>query len=349
MKVSPFQESKEISRFIRENVVEIGVAPEAVAGFAQRSEAGWSFVGGESSLGGLPRPFDLASVSKSLFVVALSQLVKRGDLGWSDLLHDLLPELRGTWAGSQSIEAHLSHRAGMVPHLELFLESRGGAPVAPKRLLLTAARAKRQNWNGDALYSDLGYLLVGSGIERRFHTALDVLLAEELFIPWGLRVGSARAFRASDAQYVHQFVPTEIQPPRGGSLQGQVHDDNAWALSGSGCSGHAGLFGTLESILRFGSLLLDAVEDPVLEPLLRVRPGGTLRMGFDGIKGPDSMAGRLADPHTFGHLGFTGTSFWCDPVKKRVTALLSNRVYPTRDNPKIRLARPKMHDFLWMC
>ncbi len=349
MKAFSLQDSEEISRFIRKNVTEVGVAPQAVAGFAQHTETGWSFVGGESSPGDLWRAFDLASVSKPLFVVALSQLVRQGKLSWSDPLHDLLPELKDTWAGGQSIEAHLSHRAGMVPHLELFLESWGGAPVARERLLLTAARARRQDWQGDALYSDLGYLLVGAGIERKFDRALDMLLSSELFVPWGLRVGSARAFRATQMEFARLVVPTEVQPPRGGLIRGQVHDDNAWALGGSGCCGHAGLFGTLESVLRFGAHLLDALGDPFLEPLIRERPGGTLRMGFDGLRGLNSMAGRLADPCTFGHLGFTGTSFWCDPARKRVTALLTNRVYPTRDNAKIRTARPKMHDFLWMC
>ncbi len=348
MKAFSLQDSDEISLFIRKNVTAVGVAPQAVAGFAQRTETGWSFVGGESSPGDLWRAFDLASVSKPLFVVALSHLVHRGKLSWSDQLHDLLPELRDTWAGGQSIEAHLSHRAGMVPHLPLFLESWGGAPVVRERLLLRAARARRENWRGDALYSDLGYLLVGVGIERQFGKSLDHVLSSELFVPWGLRVGSARAFSAAQAEFARLVVPSEVQPPRGGLLRGQVHDDNAWAMGGSGCCGHAGLFGTLDSVLRFGSRLLDALDDPFLEPLIRERPGGTLRMGFDGVKGADSMAGRQAGPRTFGHLGFTGTSFWCDPGRKRVTALLTNRVYPTRDNPKIRTARPKMHDFLWM-
>jgi CubicO group peptidase (beta-lactamase class C family) len=80
-----------------------------------------------------------------------------------------------------------------------------------------------------------------------------------------------------------------------------------------------------------------------------LRPGGTLRMGFDGIVGTQSLAGQEAGHRTFGHLGFTGTSLWCDPDRDRVTVLLSNRVSPTRQNPRIALVRPKIHDFLWSC
>jgi CubicO group peptidase (beta-lactamase class C family) len=52
-------------------------------------------------------------------------------------------------------------------------------------------------------------------------------------------------------------------------------------------------------------------------------------------------------PRAFGHLGFTGTSLWIDPDARVVVALLTNRVHPTRDNVKIRAARPWVHDALF--
>jgi CubicO group peptidase (beta-lactamase class C family) len=47
---------------------------------------------------------------------------------------------------------------------------------------------------------------------------------------------------------------------------------------------------------------------------------------------------------TFGHLGFTGTSLWCDPLAQVAVALLTNRVHPTRDNPAIRPLRVAVHN-----
>jgi len=32
-------------------------------------------------------------------------------------------------------------------------------------------------------------------------------------------------------------------------------------------------------------------------------------------------------PQSFGHLGFTGTSLWVDPVNERVFVLLTNRTH----------------------
>jgi CubicO group peptidase (beta-lactamase class C family) len=81
--------------------------------------------------------------------------------------------------------------------------------------------------------------------------------------------------------------------------------------------------------------------------LLRDRPGGSLRAGFDAKSPTSSAAGDLCGPRTFGHLGFTGTSLWCDPAAGIVSVLLTNRVHPTRENPRIRAARPLVHDALF--
>ncbi len=51
-------------------------------------------------------------------------------------------------------------------------------------------------------------------------------------------------------------------------------------------------------------------------------------------------------PRTFGHLGFTGTSLWCDPDLGVVAVILTNRVHPTRTHVAIREARPKLGDLL---
>jgi len=41
---------------------------------------------------------------------------------------------------------------------------------------------------------------------------------------------------------------------------------------------------------------------------------------------------------------FTGTSIWIDTEKQLFVILLTNRVYPTRANEKIRALRPRLHD-----
>jgi CubicO group peptidase (beta-lactamase class C family) len=52
----------------------------------------------------------------------------------------------------------------------------------------------------------------------------------------------------------------------------------------------------------------------------------------------------LIDADAFGHLGFTGTSLWCDPRRQLVVVLLTNRVAVSDDNAAIRAFRPVFHD-----
>lgn len=49
---------------------------------------------------------------------------------------------------------------------------------------------------------------------------------------------------------------------------------------------------------------------------------------------------------SFGHLGYTGTSVWIDPVRRLEVVLLSNRVHPTSRNEGIREFRPVIHDLV---
>jgi CubicO group peptidase (beta-lactamase class C family) len=68
------------------------------------------------------------------------------------------------------------------------------------------------------------------------------------------------------------------------------------------------------------------------------------RLGWDGKAEAGSAAGSLIDADAFGHLGFTGTSLWCDPRRQLVAVLLTNRVAVSDDNAAIRAFRPVFHD-----
>jgi CubicO group peptidase (beta-lactamase class C family) len=114
------------------------------------------------------------------------------------------------------------------------------------------------------------------------------------------------------------------------------------------------LFGRISDVLGFGQALLRALDGAsewlshaALWPLVKPRSQGSLRAGFDGKSREGSSAGVRSGPDTFGHLGFTGTSLWCDPGAGVAVALLTNRVHPTRENPRIRAARPEVHDALF--
>jgi serine-type D-Ala-D-Ala carboxypeptidase len=273
-----------------------------------------------------------------------------------------VPEVGGTPSAEVPFVLFLAHRAGLEAHRTLFAPLLRGVAFERGAALREAAAARRPDAAGTPLpagfpplYSDLGYVLSGAALERVTGLDLAALVEREVCVPLALEVRAARAWFARDAEFLAHVAPTELVAFRGGSVRGAVHDENAWALSGYGLSGQAGLFGTAESVARFGVALLDAMlgraqgwlSATELAPLVALRPGGSLRAGFDGKSGTMPAAGNRASDETFGHLGFTGTSLWCDPRAGRVSVLLSNRVCPTRDNVRIRALRPGIHDALF--
>jgi CubicO group peptidase (beta-lactamase class C family) len=320
-----------------------GAAGECAAGWAKGSAVE---IGGRTD-----RIFDLASVTKPMTAVAFA----RSGISRATPLGALLEEARGTPSEHVPCELFLAHRAGLLDHMPLYLPVVGGASLDSSDALHTAAAGRRDDAKGAPppegfapIYSDLGYALVGEALARATGARDAGDAIERLVVaPLGLEseLGTARELSARGVDVVARSAPTEDVPWRGGVVRGRVHDENAWALTGEGGSGHAGMFGTVRAVLDFGMHVLKCRSE--LAWLIEPRPGGTLRAGFDGKSETGSSAGTICSPRTFGHLGFTGTSLWIDPDAEAVVALLTNRVYPTRNNTLIREARPRAHDALF--
>jgi uncharacterized protein YbbC (DUF1343 family) len=72
-------------------------------------------------------------------------------------------------------------------------------------------------------------------------------------------------------------------------------------------------------------------------------PDGTGGRGygldFDTPYSPQARGLRFERGTTFGHTGYTGTSFWIDPVNKCFVVLLTNRVHPTDAQGKVARVR----------
>lgn len=305
--------------------------------------------------------FDLASLTKPMtaMAIAIACKTRMGGLDRDAPLASFLDEARGTSVEDAPLELLLAHRAGLEAHLDLYAPLVRGQDVDRSAALRAAANARRAEVVGSGspreghapLYSDLGYLLAGEALARALGARDAGEAIEELVVrPLGLlgELGTARSLRAASVDFDKRVCPTEVVAWRGGEVRGAVHDENAWALSKDGGSGHAGMFGTLNAVLLFGCSACDAIaSNEDLGWLVRERPGGSLRAGFDGKSPEGSSAGERAGPRTYGHLGFTGTSFWIDPDAEALVVLLTNRVHPTRENVAIRAVRPKIHDALF--
>ena len=112
---------------------------------------------------------------------------------------------------------------------------------------LLRAWVMQHEWQaGPAVYSDINFILLGFVLERLSGTLIRQQDPGPGFA-W-----SAEPTRAA---------ATEQDPWRGRVIVGEVHDENCFALQGSG---HAGLFGTVTAVLDYAQTLLTGAPETEL-------------------------------------------------------------------------------------
>ena len=74
-------------------------------------------------------------------------------------------------------------------------------------------------------------------------------------------------------------------------------------------------------------------------------PGSSRALGWDTML-TTSSCGTKMSASAFGHVGFTGTSLWIDPVRDRYFVLLTNRVLGGGTLDEMRTVRRAFHDAL---
>jgi CubicO group peptidase (beta-lactamase class C family) len=350
-----------LAEVLREGVHE-GVFPGAVAAVGQlnagRATSVFAAEGllapGEGQVE-LDTFYDLASLTKPVVASTVLRLCQRGVLDLEQPVSRWLPELAGTPGGTAPLALLLSHRAGLSPWGGLFRDIPGppGSSAARAYLLQEAAtRTLLEPRSPGSVYSDLGYMIVGEALARAAGAPLELLIEREVATPLGHAAQlfyAAALPSAARPAFVRNVAPTEFCSWRGRLVRAEVHDENCAAHGG--ICGHAGLFGRVQAVLAFGLEWLRAWEGrstwldrALVHFALRPRPFGGHVIGWDTKSAEGSSAGAVLSARAFGHLGFTGTSVWCDPVRQRCIVLLSNRVHPTRENIAIRTFRPRFHD-----
>jgi len=349
--------------FIRAGVEE-GVAPGIVAGFAEASRPGEIYVAHFGKRRIFPTVevlhaetiFDLASLSKVIATTALvAALVDRGWLDFETPVSAFFPNY---FPGKKiQIKHLLSHTAGFVAVLPFFemLEiefkpstlTQVSVEQRQKKMRELVFKIAPETQPGErTLYSDISFLILGFVLESLTGKPLDQAVQTYVWNPMGAR-GFAYHRVTKDAEQgrIDGIAATEDSAWRGGVLQGQVHDDNTWAMGGY--AGQAGVFGSIRDVLFFASRLLNGYFSTTTTRAMwtRFSPNSSRTLGWDTPSGPETSA-RGFSPNAVGHLGYTGTSLWIEPERGLSVALLTNRVHPSRENWKIKEFRPKFHEIL---
>lgn len=312
--------------------------------------------------------YDLASLTKPIATAtAIVGLVEDGLLSLDQPVSFWFEELQERAVGSATIRQLLHHSSGLPawrPYYEelppTWVHPPGPSEIETrKRSFLNRIGLEDLHYapGTQSLYSDLGFLLLGLVVEQCTARSLADYCRERMYAP--LQADPLFFIDAIGAPVgghgdLQEVAPTEHDAWRGRLLQGEVHDENAYALGG--IAGHAGLFGTVSALsVMAGAWLQGALGRKSLLPSSLVKecvvrqdgtPGSSWGLGWDTPSSPSSSGSRFS-PSSFGHLGFTGTSLWIDPSCELEVVLLSNRVHPTRRNNKIQDFRPYLHDLIY--
>ena len=314
--------------------------------------------------------FDLSSLTKPFATsVAVMLMLKDGKIGLDDRVTRFFHNF-GVYGKTHITFRHLlTHSSGLPawkPYFKsvLQIERAGrinflGSHGAKVHVYQEIQRERLEAPPGtQALYSDLGFMLLGAVVEEVSGMTLDRFCHERIFRPLGLRTTGfvdLSLLRARRVQPVTEMIaPTERCPWRKKILCGEVHDDNAYAMGG--VAGHAGLFASAKDLDVLLCRLKDCygggsqmIPQRIMQQFWTrddTVPGSTWCLGWDTPAPVGSSAGTHFSPHSVGHLGFTGTSLWLDLEHDRHVILLSNRIHPSRDNELIKAFRPFIHDVI---
>jgi len=291
--------------------------------------------------------YDLASITKVAATTLIAmRLWEQKKLRLDIPVKSYLPQFSGGLKDSVTVRHLLTHSAGLHWWVPLWEKAKNKEEALNYIYQLPLDYAP-----GDSMiYSDLGMIMVGRIIEIVTGKTLDQLATEMFYKPIGM---SSTMFNPPRS-LLPRIAPTEIGGSmKRGLIHGEVHDENAYFLGG--VSAHAGLFSTAEDLAKLSQMLLNKgiyKHRRFFQPQTirywttrqNLPPGSDRALGWDTPSDSASSAGDYFSPGSFGHLGFTGTSWWIDPNRKIAIILLTNRVYPTRERGGIYQVRRAFHN-----
>ncbi|MEI6805394.1 MAG: serine hydrolase [Myxococcaceae bacterium] len=192
--------------------------------------------------------------------------------------------------------------------IELVLTHRAGLPpwVDIKNIQDALATKPIEKPDVHTIYSDMGFIALGALLQERGCFEM--------------------------AGPLHFYGPEQVDDPR--------------CLALGGIAGHSGLFGTLEGVFEESQFILKCLKNPesAFEQTIKkfAEYPGPRGLGFDKPSLGGSTGEALSDK-AVGHLGYTGTSVWIDPVQDAIYILLMRRLDDGSKSKELMEFRRQFH------
>ena len=272
--------------------------------------------------------FDLASLTKPVATaVAVMQLAEQGKLNIDDPVYYYWDSFKAKGKKNITIRQLLTHYSGLQPDLERRPPWTGYRTAMGK---IISERPVIPPGSG-YMYSDINFEALGEIVGRVSGLPLDAYCERNIFKPLGMKDSGFHPLRGLQGR----IAPTIFVNNR--MRCGTPHDPTCYIMGG--VSGHAGLFSTADDLALFAqaflnkgelnnvSILKAATVEQMTSPQ---SPSGKTERGLGWDLGPSfvSDSNEAARTAAYGHLGYTGTALWIDPLTKTYVIVLTNRVHP---------------------
>lgn len=297
--------------------------------------------------------YDLASLTKMIFTV--QGMMYAFELGKWDLKSQVSDFLDWYPSKETLVSELLSHNSGLPWWLPLYQEiNLQSSPEQKADRLKEIIKNSRIEKTGVAVYSDIGFLVLGFILEKIFDRPLVEVWQE---IKNKFYLGTTLDFHVNNVcpHRTALYAPTEECLIRKKLVQGEVHDLNCWSLGG--VSTHAGLFGSIDDLgwflLHLRSQLMGIARYSIRQKTAQLfarralpEGHGDWALGYMMPTPGSASCGSYFSLNSIGHTGFTGTSIWYDPRMDLGVAILSNRVLYGADNKAFGKLRPEIHNWI---
>jgi CubicO group peptidase (beta-lactamase class C family) len=299
--------------------------------------------------------YDLASLTKIMFTVTM--MMHFFENKPKILEEKVLKYLPWYFQPTLGIRELLTHTSGLAWWKPLYSSlDLSQTRQARWEFLKTLLAEEKPEEVVKATYSDLNLLFLGYVLEAEFKKPLEELWAE---VQDEFDLKKTHFHLDNKPVYpVNKYAPTEECRWRNRRMQGEVHDENAWALGG--VAPHAGLFGNIDDVsqwintlrnIYFGKKKNKFISQETVQTFSQraiSQAMGDFALGFMIKSAQNSTAGTLMSKNTIGHTGFTGTSIWFDLTNDLIVCILSNRVFYGRENGEaFRKLRSQVHDLVF--
>lgn len=287
--------------------------------------------------------FDMASISKVLSTTFVAfHLIESGQLS----LLDYVSEHIENWPEDKkdiTIYHLMTHTSGIPAEIHLWKNCQDPSKIMDEIRNTPLAYPTGQG----VAYSCIGFILLGKIMEKITGKSLHELSQEYVFKPIGMNSTGYRPLSLTKPDPA--IAMTEVMTLSGPGKPGVVHDENARFLDG--VSGNAGIFSCLSDMEKFAMMLSHQGSPLISKRLFEIATQNYTKgldenrgLGFQ-LSGPEpTFFGDLFGNSGIGHTGYTGTSLAVDLKSGLWVVLLTNRVYPTRNNGKLTRLRHLIHN-----